>query len=279
MSLSSSSPQNISLQKPNSLPPELPPIDDYGQPLPQLLIEPRACQAGWGVSWLTKAYLLFKDQFLLWIGIGLVYFIILILGSIIPFVSFFFSFITFVFIGGIVMGAHAQAIGRELRFDHLFAAFSTHLLPLVILFMLYLVAIFAVIIPLGVISAIFIGLIGGFSDIASNGDIGGGLAIVLLLIFLIAVLAIIPIVMTIWFAPALVVLHDIEPVKAMKMSLRGCMKNIAPFVIFGLIGPIVMIVVAVFTLGLGLFALLPIGMITYYTSYRDVWTDQPLSVE
>ena len=278
MPISSSSPQPISLQKPNGLPPELPATDDYGQPLPQLLAEPRACQAGWGISWLTKAYLLFKDQPLLWIGIGVVYFVILMLGSIIPFVSFFFSFITFVFIGGIVMGAHAQATGRELRFDYLFAAFSTHFVPLVLLFMLYLVAIFAVIIPLGIVSALFIGLMGGFSTMTSSGSFGAGLVIILLLIFLVAMLAMIPIIMTIWFSPALVVLHNIQPIEAMKMSLKGCMKNIGPFTIFGLIGPIVMILVAIFTLGLGLLVLLPIGMIAYYTSYRDVWTDQPLSV-
>lgn len=279
MSTPNDSVSSISLQKPVSTPPDLPPVDDYGQLLPQLLAEPRACEAGWGVSWLTKAYLLFKDQPLLWVGIGVVYFIILIIGSIIPVVSFFFSFIVFVFIGGIILGAHAQATGRELRFDHLFAAFSTHLMPLVILFMLYLVAIFVVVIPLGIISAIIIGVMGGFSDIAATGEFGGGLIVALLLIFMIAMLAIIPVVMMIWFAPALVVLHNIEPVKAMKMSLKGCMKNIAPFVIFGLIGPIVMILVAIFTLGLGLLVLIPIGMITYYTSYRDVWTDQPLSAE
>lgn len=279
MSAPNDSVSSISLQKPVSTPPDLPPVDDYGQLLPQLLAEPRACEAGWGVSWLTKAYLLFKDQPLLWMGIGVVYFIILIIGSIIPVVSFFFSFIVFVFIGGIILGAHAQATGRELRFDHLFAAFSTHLMPLVILFMLYLVAIFVVVIPLGIISAIIIGVMGGFSDIAATGEFGGGLIVALLLIFMIAMLAIIPVVMMIWFAPALVVLHNIEPVKAMKMSLKGCLKNIAPFVIFGLIGPIVMILVAIFTLGLGLLVLIPIGMITYYTSYRDVWTDQPLSAE
>lgn len=278
MSISSSSPQPISLQKPNSLPPDLPPTDHYGQPLPQLLAEPRTCQAGWGVSWLTKAYLLFKDQPLLWIGIGVVYFVILMLGSIIPFVSFFFSFITFVFIGGIIMGAHAQATGRELRFDYLFAAFSTHFVPLVILFMLYLLAIFAVIVPLGIVSALFVGLMGSFANIANADGSVSGLVIILLLIFLVAMLAMIPIIMAIWFSPALVVLHNIKPTTAMKMSLRGCMKNIAPFTIFGLIGPIIMLLAVIFTLGLGLLVLLPIGVITYYTSYRDVWTDQPLSV-
>lgn len=276
MSISSSSPQHISLQKPNGSPPDLPPTDDYGQSLPKLLAEPRACQAGWGVSWLTKAYLLFKDQPLLWIGIGVVYFVILMLGSIIPFVSFFFSFITFVFIGGIIMGAHAQATGRELRFDHLFSAFKTHLVPLVVLFLLYVIVLILAIIPIVII--FFVAhVLSGLDSMMVAGQINNGTVIAVLCALLIAMLLFLPIFMAIWFAPALVVLHNIRPVEAMKMSLKGCMKNIATFTVFGLIGPIVMILVAIFTLGLGLLVLFPIGMITYYTSYRDVWTDQPLS--
>ena len=276
MSISSSSPQHISLQKPNGSPPGLPPTDDYGQSLPKLLAEPRACQAGWGVSWLTKAYLLFKDQPLLWIGIGVVYFVILMLGSIIPFVSFFFSFITFVFIGGIIMGAHAQATGRELRFDHLFSAFKTHLVPLVVLFLLYVIVLILAIIPIVII--FFVAhVLSGLDSMMVAGQINNGTVIAVLCALLIAMLLFLPIFMAIWFAPALVVLHNIRPVEAMKMSLKGCMKNIATFTVFGLIGPIVMILVAIFTLGLGLLVLFPIGMITYYTSYRDVWTDQPLS--
>ena len=251
MSSSNYSQPSVSLQKPNGQPPNLPPTDEYGGLLPQLLVEPRMCQAGWGISWITKAFAIFKDQFLLWLAIGVVYLIIAMIGSSVPVINFIFPFLSFVFVGGIIKGCADQAIGNELRFDHLFSAFYTHLKPLVILF-----------------GGMALSLAQESSDVAIAGMVLGVLLVFVLLF---------PVLMAIWFAPALIVLHNIEPVQAMKMSFKGCLKNILPFFVFWLIAPIIMILMVVFTLGLGMLALLPIGMITYYTSYRDVWTDQPLS--
>ncbi|ERL55362.1 BPSS1780 family membrane protein [Psychrobacter aquaticus] len=269
MSSFNDSQPSVSLQKPNSRPPNLPPTDEYGGLLPQLLAEPRMCQAGWGISWITKAFVIFKDQFLLWLAIGVAYLIIAIIGSSIPVINFIFPFLSFVFVGGIIKGCAVQVVGSELKFDHLFSAFYTHLKPLIILFILYLVAIIVVMIPMLIIfGGMALSLGQESSDVAIVGIVLGSLLLFILLF---------PVLMAIWFAPALIVLHNIEPVQAMKMSFKVCLKNILPFLVFWLIAPIIMILMVVFTLGLGLLALFPIGMITYYTSYRDVWTDQPLS--
>lgn len=277
MSISSDSPSTVSLQKNNALPPELPPVDDYGNLLPQLLAEPRSCDAGWGVSWITNAFALFKEQFLLWIGIGVVYMIIMAVTSAIPIINLVFSIVSFVFLGGIIKGCAAQASGKELRFDHLFSAFSTHLKPLIILFLLYIVAIIIAIIPVGIVFVIAHMLSSAGSINVAADQISSGTIIALVLASLFAILLFLSLVMAVWFAPALIVLHNIRPTEAMKMSIKGSLKNVWPLFIFFLVGPIIALLVFVFTLGIGLLALIPIGMITYYTSYRDIWTDQPLS--
>lgn len=277
MSISSDSSHNISLQKPNGQPPELPPVDEYGTLLPQLLLEPRDCQAGWGLSWITKAFSIFKDQFLLWIGIGVVYLILIAVTSTIPIINVIFSIISFVFIGGIIKGADAQATGKALRFNHLFSAFSTHLMPLIVLFLLYVVAIIIAVIPVGIVFIVAHVLSSASTINVAVDQISIGTIIALLLALLFAMLLFIPLSMAVWFAPALIVLHNIRPIAAMKMSLKGSLRNIAPLSVFFLVGPIIALLVFVFTLGIGTLALIPIGMITYYTSYRDVWTDQPLS--
>lgn len=266
---SNSSYANVSLQKLDGQPPVLPPMDEYGGLLPQLLLQPRVCQAGWGLSWITKAFTIFKDQFLLWLVIGVIYLIIAVIGGSVPIINLIFPFLSFVFVGGIIKGCNDQAIGKELRLDHLFSAFNTHLMPLIILFVLYLVALIVIMIPMVIV---FGGM--AVSLAQQSGDVAvTGIAIGVLLLFLL----LFPVMMAVWFAPALIVLHNIKPVEAMKMSFKGCLKNILPFLIFWLVAPIIMILMVVFTLGLGLLVLFPIGMITYYTSYRDVWTDQPLS--
>lgn len=277
MSISSDSSHNISLQKPNTQPPKLPPVDEYGDPLPQLLLEPRSCQSGWGLSWITKAFSIFKEQFLLWIGIGVVYLIIMAVTNVIPVINFVFAIISFVFIGGIIKGANAQATGKELRFDHLFSAFSTHLMPLIVLFLLYLVAIIIAVIPVGIVFIVAHVLSSASSINVTVDQISSGTIIALVLASLFAMLLFILLSMAVWFAPALIVLHDIRPVAAMKMSLKGSLKNIGPLFVFFLVGPLIALLVFICTLGIGMLVLIPIGMITYYTSYRDVWTDQPLS--
>ena len=60
MSSSNSSQSNVSLQKPNGQPPNLPPTDEYGGLLPQLLASPRKCDAAAGMSWIVKAFGLFQ---------------------------------------------------------------------------------------------------------------------------------------------------------------------------------------------------------------------------
>ncbi len=72
---------NVSLQKPSSLPPDLPPTDDYGHLLPRLLAEPRMGRAGWGISWISEAFRIFREQFLVWLGIGVVYLLIALVGG------------------------------------------------------------------------------------------------------------------------------------------------------------------------------------------------------
>lgn len=280
MSISNNSSPNVSLQKSNGLPPELPPTDDYGQLLPQLLSEPRAGRAGWGVSWITNALSIFKDNFLLWLGIGVVYLIIAMVMSAIPIINFVFSLVSFVFVGGIIKGANAQVTGKELRFDHLFSAFSTHLLPLIVLFVLYMVALIIAFIPIGIILIVVSHVIGGIGNVDSMmtaEQIGAGSIIAILLVLLFSMIAFFFLFVMVWFAPALIVLHNIAPTEAMKMSVKGCLKNILPLFVFSLLLPLLALLSILFTLGLAILVVVPIGMITYYTSYRDVWTDQPLS--
>jgi uncharacterized membrane protein len=77
--------------------------------------------------------------------------------------------------------------------------------------------------------------------------------------------------MAIWFAPALVALHAMPAIDAMKLSFKACLANIVPFLMYGLVLTVLM-VVAIIPCGLGLLVLLPVMYISYYTSYREVLT-------
>jgi len=56
----------------------------------------------------------------------------------------------------------------------------------------------------------------------------------------------------------------------MKTSFRACLRNIPPFLIYGLLG-ILFIILACIPVFLGLIVLIPVGIATVYTSYKDIF--------
>lgn len=236
-----------------------------------LLLEPEKRPAGAAWDWFSNAWQLFKAAPMLWIGIVFAYWITYIISSYIPLLNMVFPFLSLVFIGGMALGCHALANNEPLEFSHLFAGFKgENWLHLVIVSVLSMLLTFLALIPgLLIIGASFIPLLMG------NGDFGSamqGLSFVSMGVgALVMFLGVIAASMTYWFAPALVAIHNLTAIEAMKLSFKGCLKNIVPFFLYWFIGLLLSIVAAI-PLFLGFIVLLPVFMITYYTSYRDVLT-------
>ena len=93
-----------------------------------------------------------------------------------------------------------------------------------------------------------------------------------LLAILIAMLLIIPVLMAFYFAPALILFHDLDVVSALKRSFTGCLRNILPFLLFG-IAMFFLSILAMIPLMLGFLVLSPIAMITIYVAYREIFLE------
>jgi uncharacterized membrane protein len=76
--------------------------------------------------------------------------------------------------------------------------------------------------------------------------------------------------MAMFFAPSLVALDRVPVLKALGLSFSGCLKNILPFLIYGLIA-LVLVMLGSLPLMLGLLVVLPVLTIAIYTSYRDIY--------
>ena len=79
-----------------------------------------------------------------------------------------------------------------------------------------------------------------------------------------------PLVMAGFFAPALVALNDLKAMQAIKLSFYGCLKNLLPLIILGLLGTILLTLAAI-PLGLGLLIVLPLLIASMYSAYRDIY--------
>ena len=91
-----------------------------------------------------------------------------------------------------------------------------------------------------------------------------------LVVLLLATLLGIPLIMGYWFAPALVLFRGDEPFAAMKTSFTACMRNVPPFLVYGLLG-ILFAIVASIPFGLGWLVLLPVYAASMYASYKDIF--------
>jgi uncharacterized membrane protein len=92
-----------------------------------------------------------------------------------------------------------------------------------------------------------------------------GLLLFLLLYF--------PLIMAVWFAPALVVLQGAEPWDAMKLSFMGCVRNILPLLIYSIVWCILAIVASI-PIMLGWLVFGPVTVASIYASYCDIF-EQP----
>lgn len=227
----------------------------------------RGVAAGRGWDWIAEGWDLFKKQAGMWIALVLVAFVIFLVLAFIPIIGSAAGFILSpVFAAGVLVGSREVEAGRSLEIGHLFAGFRDKLGPLATIGALYLGAAVAI--------ALVIGLFTGasmFAMLASHGEAATpAAALTVMLAFLIMLALLVPVIMAVWFAPALVMFHGVGAVEAMKDSFTGCLRNIVPFLVYGVV-MMVFAAIASIPLGLGWLVLGPLLCTSYYASYKDIY--------
>jgi len=234
------------------------------------LYDPLAVPAGHGWAWMVTGFDYFKRAPGVWIGIMLIWLIISLALSFIPLVSLVLSVLSAVFLGGLMMGCSELDDNGRLRVEHLFAGFNTRLGPLAAVGGLYLAGSVGIVLVMAVLVALVggLGLLGGAHgpDLMQSPGFGAGL----LLAVLLALLLFIPLLMAFWFAPALVVRHDLPAFESMRLSFAGCSRNLMPFTVYGL-AAFGLSILALIPLGLGFLVLSPVLIASIYAAYKEIY--------
>lgn len=251
--------------------PKSPEADRLPRPLNGIRVD-----AGRGLHWWTEGWRLFALSPWIWIVIAILYFAIMAGLAFIPFIGQIASTLLLPILGGgVLLGARAQDRGDELAVAHLFSCFQQHAGPLVILALIYFagwfliwmvgVALLIGIAGLGALGAMLSGdpMQAGVSALAA---IGMAAIVVLLLTALLAL----PLLMAWWYAPALVIFRNDEPIAAMKASFVASLNNVGAFTVYGLVG-LALALVASIPFGLGWLVLAPVFGSSSYASYVDVF--------
>ena len=232
-------------------------------------MESRQVAASQGWQWIVEGFDLFKKSPIIWVVLFIILFLIVIALHFIPILGPLVLYILSpVFFAGLMVGCKAQQSGEELEIAHLFAGFKKNTNSLIVLGGVYLVGqifIFGVMFIFGG-GAIFALMRGGQPDLAAMTAAMSSA----MLAVLIGLALYIPLAMALWFAPALVIFNDVQPVPALKSSFNACLKNIIPFLIYG-IALFVLSIIASIPLFLGFLVLVPVIFTSVYTGYRDIF--------
>jgi uncharacterized membrane protein len=245
----------------------------------QLVEPPRSTSAGAGVDWIGQGWKLFARAPLMWIVSMLVLFVIAIVVNVVPFIGqLAFQLIQPVFAAGLMIACRSLETGGEFEIEHLFAGFKRNLSGLLIVGLIFLVAEVVLLLVFGAFAGfgMLMAFMTGNPDDLMPAMMGSIMS--MLIGLLVMLLLLVPVVMAYWFAPALVVLHDMAPVAAMKESFRGCLRNVLPFLVYGIVMTLLAIV-AVIPIGLGMLVWLPLVVTSTYAAYRGIYTDETVPAE
>lgn len=241
----------------------------------RLVEPPRSTPAGAGIDWIAQGWRLFARAPLMWVISILVILVIMIVLGIIPLVGMIaFQLAQPVFHAGYVVACRSLEAGGEFELDQLFAGFRRNFANLLVVGLVFLA---------GNIALLFVFfLFAGFGIVMAfaTGDVNDVLPAIMTsgvsiaMGTLVTMLLFIPLLMAYWFAPALVMMHDMAPVAAMKESFRGCLRNIIPFLVYGFV-MLVLAIVAMIPIFLGLLVWVPLAVASTYAAYRQIYTEEP----
>ena len=240
-----------------------------------LVLPGRGLRAGAGWDWIARGWSFFTRGALMWIVSIVLVFVVAIVVSLVPIVgSLAFQLMQAVIAGGFMFACRALEQGGEFEIEHLLAGFQRRFASLLVVGVLLLVGwiviflVFAMFAGFSMLPALLV----GDPDAAMQSLMAS--AGTLMVGTLVALGLTVPLLAAYWFAPALVMLHDMAPVAAMKASFFACFRNFLPFLVYGLVMGVLAMVAAI-PFGLGFLAWLPVAIASTYVAYRQIFTKDP----
>jgi len=239
----------------------------------KLVLPGQGLPAGAGWEWIQVGWNLFTRAPLMWIVALIIIFVIAMAVSLFPFIGqIVFQVIQPVIAGGLVVACRQLEKGGEFELEHLFAGFSKRFVPLMLVGVFLVVG--YIVLFLVFLAFVGVGLIGAFASGDPEAALASGAVSMMSILLgtLVMLALLVPLMAAYWFAPALVMMHDMKPLAAMKESFFSCFRNFIPFLLYGIVMTVAMFI-AVIPFGLGLLVWFPVAITSTYAAYRGIFTE------
>jgi hypothetical protein len=255
----------------------------------------RAVPAGDGFKWTSEAFAIFKASPLMWIIFMICFMVANLAVAMVPFVGqLLLSLASPMIMAGVMVACRAIQDGDQMEIDHLTSGFSgkkTNPLLMLGAFYLGVTMLLVIVAVILIIALVGTAALMNPESLASE-TIGISMVLSLLLVTLIITGLAVPLMMAYWFAVPLIQFHDVNAIEAIKLSFRACLKNIVPFLTYGIamlvvyVATMLPMILSIFTLGpliilgslvsfgLMLLVAMPVTFASIYTSYKGVFEEQ-----
>lgn len=234
-------------------------------------MEARKVNIANGWLWIKQGYWLLKKAPVLWVTLSVIGVTGLLGIATIPVIGDPLATLLFpVLLAGYMVGCHALEHDEELELSHLFAGLHNNTSQLVTLGGISLISqmlILGVMMLTGgatLISILMSGQPVDNPEVLAQAAAGAGIALTLGMA-LISVL-----LMSMQFAPMLIIFNKMSPVDALRTSLRACLRNIASMSLYGAMMFLFMMIASM-PIMLGWLVLLPVMISSMYAIYRDLF--------
>lgn len=269
---------------------DIPPV--LGAPAP-VVPQGRAAPAGDGFKWVGEGWSIYMASPLMWIIFIIIFVIANIAIAMVPFVGqLLLSLASPMVMAGVMVACRTAQNGEAIDLEQFTAGFSGKKTnPLLMLGAFYLGMTILLVIVAVILGIALVGTTVLMNPDAAAENITTSMILSISLLVLVMTALSIPLMMAYWFAVPLIQFHDVTATDALKISFKACMKNIVPFLAYGIamlavyVAAMVPLILSIFTLGpliilgsLASFGILflvamPITFATIYTSYQGVFED------
>lgn len=189
--------------------------------------------AAHGVSWLRQAFAMLWAQRLRWLLLLLTYYVVLLSIRAVPYLGLLVvPVLKPVFAVGFLAAAWSQERGELPAIRHLFAGFRANLRVLLLLGLVFVVGMSAAIAATWLIDG------GKLLEVMSGAAMVDEAFLASASVqaaMLFGVLCALPVLLALWFAPALVVFQDCDAPRALMTSLRAAIANWRPIAMYALL--------------------------------------------
>ncbi len=226
---------------------------------------------GW--RWIVDAFVLFRKAAVSWLLLNVVLVAVgWLLGKVPGAGEYLFYLLAPIFIGGIMAACRNLQYGGMVAVADLFRGFRQNTSALVSLGVVHLLCMLLI---EGLIRSVagpeFLGVTRGEIPIDDPSVRTPEVQSRILLAMVVSLALYLPMAMALWFSPALVMLDNQPPLRALALSLLACLRNLLPFLVFS-VASSALFLLALVPYAAGLVLWVPIMALAIYTSYRDVFT-------